>query len=56
LYLRPGIDGRKLLGLILLATGAGILYLALPGWVWFLALGGGLIAAGWVILRPGKKL
>lgn len=56
MYFRPGSGTRRILGLVLLAAGASVIYLALPGWVWLFALGGSLLALGWALLREGKRL
>ncbi|MBS3887213.1 MAG: hypothetical protein KGZ41_01465 [Dethiobacter sp.] len=48
---RAGALVRKLVGLALAVGGATILTSFLPGYIWILLLGFGLIWAGWFVFR-----
>jgi hypothetical protein len=42
---------RKIVGLALAVAGIAIVIDSLPGYIWILLLGGGLIWAGWSVFR-----
>ncbi|GAB5987986.1 hypothetical protein [Clostridium tetani] len=47
--------GRKKLGMIVGSIGIGIIAtFILPIWGWILAVGGGLIYAGWYLIQQNK--
>lgn len=53
---RPGRDRApaRLLGLLMLAAGAGVIISALPRWVWLLALGVLLLWVGVLLASPNR--
>ena len=47
----PCRSSVPVLGYVLLALGALLLFACIPGWAWLAALGVLLMAAGWLILK-----
>jgi len=46
-----GLRGKNVLGIIIALIGAILVIIAVPNWIWFIALGGLCIAFGWTLFR-----
>lgn len=47
----PCRSSAALIGYLLLAAGAILLFACIPGWAWLALLGVLLMAAGWLVLK-----
>ncbi|MCR4430117.1 MAG: hypothetical protein NUV45_03755 [Tepidanaerobacteraceae bacterium] len=48
------LDYKKILGLVALISGAAILILSIPSWIWMMALGGFLLWFGWNLFSTNR--
>ncbi|WP_422445935.1 hypothetical protein [Thermoanaerobacterium sp. DL9XJH110] len=48
------IDFKKILGIVAAISGAAVLILNLPSWIWMMALGGFLIWFGWLLYTTNR--
>lgn len=50
----PCRSSAAAVGYVLLAAGAILLFICIPGWAWLALLGVLLMAAGWLVIQMGS--
>lgn len=48
------LDLKKVLGIVAVISGAAILILSIPSWIWMMALGGFLLWFGWTMFTTNR--